>query len=110
MLSFPLQKTYLQKLSCSLFGVHESNNYLLITLSPFPPSPSPISARIVRVYRAYRRSNGFLRDSYNLPCGHTFCLECINDALADKNSCPTCMNPAWQKDILKTALAVRDEG
>ncbi|CAN0082615.1 unnamed protein product, partial [Scytosiphon promiscuus] len=46
----------------------------------------------------------FLRDAFNLPCGHNFCRECIDDALADKNACPTCMNPAWQKDTLKAAI------
>ncbi len=54
-------------------------------------------------------SNGFLRDAYNLPCSHTFCRECIDDALADNNLCPTCLVPAWQKDTLKTALTVREE-
>ncbi|CAM9662931.1 unnamed protein product, partial [Ectocarpus sp. 13 AM-2016] len=48
--------------------------------------------------------NEFLSDTYNLPCGHSYCRECIDDALAERNSCPDCMNPAWQKDILKMAL------
>ena len=82
---------------------HMKHLYCCCVDDSFPTTPAARSC-----VSTQRRSNGFLRDSYNLPCGHTFCLGCVNDALADSNSCPTCMNPAWQKDILKTALTVRE--
>ncbi|CAM9211499.1 unnamed protein product, partial [Sphacelaria rigidula] len=45
----------------------------------------------------------FLRDAYNLPCGHNFCLDCVDEALAERSMCPSCKNPAWSKDTVKSA-------
>ena len=61
---------------------------------------------------------GVCKDLYNKPttvsCGHTFCLECINQALAVKEECPVCragvsrtlklaINPVMQEFISDNA-------
>jgi hypothetical protein len=32
-------------------------------------------------------------------CGHTFCRNCIEEALRVKGCCPECQLPAWRRDI-----------
>lgn len=50
-----------------------------------------------------------MRDAYNLPCGHNFCLDCVDEALAERSMCPSCKNPAWSKDTVKSAQTVRKD-
>ena len=42
-----------------------------------------------------------------LPCGHSFCTICVNDALTKSNQCPTCKAPACPKDVAR--MYVKEE-
>lgn len=42
----------------------------------------------------------------SLSCGHLFCSKCIREWLNEKNSCPTCHQPARLIDLRRTILPV----